>query len=590
METVNTATPYEKVSNLKPRDMENDLSMDIVTITWNDQRWFPNYLKSLINQNGIDLKKINLIVVDNNSEEKNFQVLLDCKDEAEKNLGSFTILRQNSNLGFAGACNVGAFHSKGDLIFFLNIDTELEKDALSIFFNQVTDDPTNLVGAWEFRQFPYEHPKIYDPVTGEISWASGAALIVRRPIFEEIEGFDINFYMYTDDVDISWRIRLEGYKIIYLPKCIVYHYSYQSFNDVKPLQYYYSPINNLQLRFKFGTRKEIKEGLYMIRQMLQRQGPFENSRKIFVKLLLQSWHRMYKQRKWYNKNRKKIKEFHPHRFLGWDYEERRLGDFYYNELPKTNPLVSVVVRTVGRVTVLRETLISLRNQTYKNIEVLVIEDGPNFSERVIKEEFSDLNLKYHSTGNKVGRTKAGNLGLEMSSGEFLAFLDDDDLLYADHFEVLIRQCERNPDYKILHNLAFEATTQTKSINPYTYRIESFNTINWRRFNLLRLLTVNFLPIQAVMFHREVYEKLGGFDESIDVLEDWSLWLKYASKYDYYTVFKTCSYYKVPAERKLAEKRMKKLHEDYDMVRKKHLEYEISINPVKLSEILKNLEK
>ncbi len=570
--------------------MSTKITMDIVTVTHNDQKWFPNYLKSLINQNEVDLKTINLIVVDNNSSEKNFQVLLDCKKDAGNILGSFTILKQEKNLGFAGACNVGAKVSKGDLLFFLNIDTELEGSALSLFFRQLENEKSNRVGAWEFRQFPYEHPKIYDPVTGEISWASGAALIVKRIIFEEISGFDTNFYMYTDDVDISWRIRLEGYKIIYLPKCIVYHYSYQSFNDVKPLQYYYSLINNMQLRFKFGRIRNIKEGFYLIKQILKSKGPFEDSRKIFLRLFIRSSFKMYLQRRWYTRKKNQIKEMNPQRFLGFDYLERRLGDHYYNELPKTNPLVSVIVRTVGRPTVLRETLISLRNQSYTNIEVVIVEDGPNVSERMITKEFGDLNIRYHFTGSKVGRTKAGNLGLELASGVFLNFLDDDDLLYADHFEVLVRQSERNPEYKILHNLAFEAPTLTKSITPYSYKIKSLITVNSRRFNLLRLLTVNFLPIQVVMFHREVYETLGGFDETIDVLEDWSLWLKYASKYDYYTVFKTCSIYKVPAEKHLAEKRMKKLHEDYEFVRKKHLSYLININPIKLADIHKNFEK
>jgi GT2 family glycosyltransferase len=427
--------------------ISSSVKMDIVTVTCNDQKWFPNYLRSLIRQENFPLENINLVVVDNNSREENFKVLLDCKEEAEKALGSFKILRQSENLGFARACNVGAAAMNGDLVFLLNIDTELESSALGHFYNSLRSGDTGF-GAWEFRQFPYEHPKIYNPVTGEISWASGAALIVKRNIFDLLGGFDTNFYMYTDDVDISWRIRLEGYKIKYLPQCIVYHYSYQSFNDVKPLQYYYGIINNLQLRFKFGNKQEIIEGIQLVRNVFRDKGPFDHSRKKLLKLILSSAHKLLRQRRWFRKNKEKIKKYAPHKFIGFDYEARREGSFIYNEKPGISPVISVVVRTVNRPLVLAETLISLRNQTYKSFEVIVIEDGPRASKDLIEREFKDLHIKYHCTHEKMGRTKAGNLGLKMATGDYMCFLDDDDLLYADHFEVLIRQSERNPEYKI----------------------------------------------------------------------------------------------------------------------------------------------
>ncbi|HEY6902144.1 MAG TPA: glycosyltransferase family 2 protein [Puia sp.] len=589
MENITTPTPSTNLLTKTAKDpkVSPALQMDIITITWNDQKWFPNYLDSLIKQKNVSLKNINLVVVDNNSREENFQVLLDCREKAEAALGSFTIMRQSENLGFARACNVGAFATRGDLVFFLNIDTELEEKALYHFYEAMNRDDDSW-GAWEFRQFPYEHPKIYNPVTGEISWASGAALMVKRSIFDSIGGFDTNFYMYTDDVDISWRIRLEGYKIKYLPKCIVYHYSYQSFNDVKPLQYYYSIINNLQLRFKFGTWAEIREGVKMVRGIFDHQGPFENSRKKLIKLLLTSSYKAWVQRRWFMRNKKKIEKYSPHKFVGFDYEERRMGDFIYNEKPNETPLVSVIVRTVNRPDILRETLISLRNQTYNQIEVIVVEDGPRGSGDLLEKEFGDLRIRYYCTHQKVGRTKAGNLGLELATGQYLCFLDDDDLLYADHFEVLIRQLERNPSYKIIHNFAFEAPTKTISKSPYKYTFKSLNTIHQKRFNAIRLCQYNYLPIQTVLFHRDVYKSLGGFDEEMDMLEDWNLWMKYASKFDFYTVFKTCSIYKVPADKKIQMSRQMQLDDALQDARRRQEAFPIQFSPARLVESLKNI--
>lgn len=564
-------------------------SIDIILVTWNNQKWFPACLQSVINQKGINHKNVNVIVVDNNSSEENFKVLLEHEERGTKDLGDFKILKQNKNLGFEEACNLGAKAGSGDFVFLLNVDTELEENALRNLFESINENDESF-GAWEFRQFPYEHPKIYNPVTGETAWGSGAALIIKRTLYEKINGFDATLFMYADDVDISWRIRLEGFKIKYLPECIVYHYSYQSFNDVKPVQYYYSIFNALQLRCKFGSWREIKEGYKLVRSVFKHKGPFEHSRKKLLGIIIRSSHKLLLQRIFYRKNKSKIRSIHPHKFMGFDYEERRLGDYYYNELPKSSPLVSVVVRTVNRPLVLKETLISLRKQTYKNIEIVVVEDGPNASESFITTYFSDLNIKYKATSVKVGRSQAGNVGLALASGDYMAFLDDDDLLYADHFECLIRQTERHPEYKIFHNFAFEASTRTISKDPYVYVFEKLSTIHSNRFNLIRLSLYNFLPIQVVMFHREVYESLGGFDVSLDVLEDWDLWVRYASQYEFYTVFKTCSIYKVPAEAHLAEARMRQLHEDYDLVKRKQLNYKVTTNPMKLAEYFKNIDK
>ena len=68
------------------------------------------------------------------------------------------------------------------------------------------------------------------------------------------------------------------------------------------------------------------------------------------------------------------------------------------------PLVSIIIRTCGRTQVLRQALDSVRNQTYKNIETIVVEDGVNISEDMVLNEFSDINTKYFFSGEKVGRS------------------------------------------------------------------------------------------------------------------------------------------------------------------------------------------
>ena len=141
-------------------------------------------------------------------------------------------------------------------MFLLNPDTELEHGCLERLLSRAMSDPT--IGICEARQQPREHPKTYDPRTGETTWCTGAAVLVRRKAFEQIGGFDERiFFMYCEDVDLSWKLWLRGWKCIYVPDAIVHHYT----QDLTPgkrrtLENYFSFRNSLFLLYRFGSWKD----------------------------------------------------------------------------------------------------------------------------------------------------------------------------------------------------------------------------------------------------------------------------------------------------------------------------------------------
>jgi GT2 family glycosyltransferase len=106
------------------------------------------------------------------------------------------------------------------------------------------------------RQVPFEHPKDYDPVTGDTSWSSGACSMTQRTAFERIGGFDHEtFFMYCDDVDYSWRLRLRGYRAVYAPSAALFHdkrLSLEGDMQAGASELYYSAEAALMLAHKYS--------------------------------------------------------------------------------------------------------------------------------------------------------------------------------------------------------------------------------------------------------------------------------------------------------------------------------------------------
>ncbi|MEC5150962.1 hypothetical protein [Cryobacterium sp. GrIS_2_6] len=125
------------------------------------------------------------------------------------------------NTGSALGHNLIAEHLDTDLVLIMNPDVVLAPRALGFLIRSL-DDP--LVGMAEAKQLPIEHPKDYDPVTGETMWATTACALIPRDLFVELGGFDSDtFFMYCDDVDFSWRVRLAGRLVVFQPAATVFH-------------------------------------------------------------------------------------------------------------------------------------------------------------------------------------------------------------------------------------------------------------------------------------------------------------------------------------------------------------------------------
>ena len=177
------------------------------------------------------------------------------------------------------------------------------------------------------------------------------------------------------------------------------------------------------------------------------------------------------------------------------------------------PLVSVVIPTYSRPTYLKRCVDSVLNQTYSNIEIFVVDDNnPDTEARAETEKtmaayVDNTRVTYLQHDRNRNGSAARNTGWRASHGEYITFLDDDDVFYADHVEVLVNAIQKS-NVKAVYSYGLETPIQIESVSPYRYKIIDYIGRYKEKFDVVKLAHHNFMPIQCVLFSRELYEKYG----------------------------------------------------------------------------------
>lgn len=555
--------------------------VDLSVVTWRPE---PALLAALLSSLAEAAPALRLhLLVQDNSPEPGTTDEIRAMPELALGFASVDARASGENLGFGRGHNANARRGKSPWLLVVNQDCVVEPGALERLVEIAAADDAK-VAAWEMRQVPYEHPKAYDPATLDTPWASGAATLFRREAYEAAGGFDEALFMYGEDVDLSWRLRAAGWRVTYQPRCAVVHRTYREAGEVKPLQVFGGVQTNLCLRMRYGGPARIAQGFTMLAAEIASPRSFPGRRRGLalagLKALARAPHFLFSRVR-------ATPAFRP-QFAGWGYETRRDGAFHpfasRRERPdEPRPKVSILIRTVNRPAWLREALASCAHQTWENLEVVVVEDGEPASRPVVDEFRGRLDLRYEATGERAGRARAGNRALALATGEWLNFLDDDDVLFADHVEVLAGAALA-AGTKGAYGLAWETRTLVRDRDAADYEETLHATVHRQPFDRLTLWHHNYLPIQAVLFHRDLYERHGGFAEDMDQLEDWNLWTRYTLEDDLVLVEKTTSKYRVPAETRDAAGRQALLDGAYADALERQRKLVITTSPRAISEM------
>ena len=200
-----------------------------------------------------------------------------------------------------------------------------------------------------------------------------------------------------------------------------------------------------------------------------------------------------------------------------------------------NPSVSVIVRTKDRPELLKRALQSIAAQDYRHIEVVLVNDGGcDLDVDELRGSLRDIFLNYIRLDKNFGRAHAGNVGIENAKGKYIGFLDDDDEYYPNHLATLVSFLERS-DYKVAYTDSLMVHKKYNSDKYGLGRDVKKEVVFSYDFNYDRLIFENYIPFMCLLFERKVLITSGGFNNSLDLYEDWDLLIRIGKKYPFHHI-------------------------------------------------------
>lgn len=242
----------------------------VVILNWNGKAFLEKFLPDVI-KHSQDVAEV--YVIDNNSSDDSVKLL-------RSNFTSVKIIQNIDNYGFAKGYNEGLKHIQADYFILLNSDVEVTPNWIPPVISLMESDPAIAAcqpkllnykvrdefeyagGAGGFIDkwgYPFCRGRMFNTFekdtgqyndTREIFWASGASLFIRAKNFSDAGGFDEDFFAHMEEIDLCWRLRNTGYKIMYCPESTIYHVGAGTLAKMNPQKTYYNFRNNLMLIYK----------------------------------------------------------------------------------------------------------------------------------------------------------------------------------------------------------------------------------------------------------------------------------------------------------------------------------------------------
>jgi glycosyltransferase involved in cell wall biosynthesis len=219
--------------------------------------------------------------------------------------------------------------------------------------------------------------------------------------------------------------------------------------------------------------------------------------------------------------------------------------------------VSVIVPTYNREKFLGYAIDSVLNQTHRNLELHIIDDGSTDRSRELISAYKDDRVSYYYQMNS-GQSVARNVGIKDACGDYLCFLDSDNVWKLDKLEKQLRLMEVNPDFQILYG-ENEVIDEDGRVLPSGASVRRYSG------NIMQQLMVfNFVNFNTAMIKMECFKELGGMNENTRVGDDYELFLKFSSRYKFLYVPEIFAQYRV-MENQISSNKDKRFQSNFNIL-------------------------
>ncbi|MFH2058567.1 MAG: glycosyltransferase family 2 protein [Pseudomonadota bacterium] len=201
---------------------DSNVLVSVIVVNWNGQHYLEKCFNTLKDQEFLNFE---IILADNASTDTSVEY-------TREHFSDIIIHQLLENRGYTGGNNEAARIARGKYLFFLNNDTKTDPKCLLELVKTAEADPS--IGIAGCRELTYDGDSLISegvsadifgyPCNGtKLFYADGAALFIRRDVFQQLNGFDSKHFACFEDLDIGWRARLLGFRVICQPKALIYH-------------------------------------------------------------------------------------------------------------------------------------------------------------------------------------------------------------------------------------------------------------------------------------------------------------------------------------------------------------------------------
>ena len=246
-----------------------EIKTAVVVLNWNGINWLKKFLPILIEKS----KDVNVYIADNASTDNSVEYV-------NNNFPNVKVLKNFSNEGYAKGYNDALETLKEEFFVLINSDIEVTDNWIKPIINLMETNSDiaacqpKILSFHDRNKFEYagacggfidtlgypfcrgrifsdleDDNNQYNDIT-EVFWASGACLFVRAKYFKEVNGFDNDFFAHQEEIDLCWRLKNKGYKIMVNPNSAVFHVGAGTLNTSSPLKTYLNFRNNLFMLYK----------------------------------------------------------------------------------------------------------------------------------------------------------------------------------------------------------------------------------------------------------------------------------------------------------------------------------------------------